>query len=201
MNLSVIWNFSFKVIWRQFQNKTKSSRHVGSFSHLLFNSSPFTVVLTLQHLHITSWHGMACRKMYIYLKSIGHQNTESVANKCGDGDREERRGVMCLCERFACILLFFWNRRKLCNKISPSQGHQFNVSNTWINQNVECLFVCVWLLLVVRCDFHEFSFCVLYVCIFAMSKSEEKTGEILSCYVSCMYISITLRGREDEVLN
>lgn len=97
------------------------------------------------------------------------------------------------------VLSFFWKRRKLCNKILPSQGHQFYVSNTWINQiNAEC--VCVSVCCKFRCDFHEFSFCICNWKKFG-EKIEGETFHIRRDDVVVYHRTNTLRKRKSTVVD
>lgn len=100
------------------------------------------------------------------------------------GKRKERKWKSYVCVVVSCFFSFL-KRRKLCNKISPSQGHQFYVSDTWINQmNVYvCVSVCQRKSV---CVFRVFLFVYWYL---PSECGEWKKGQFLTQH-KCIFIYV-----------
>lgn len=94
----------------------------------------------------------------------------------------------------------FWNRRKLCNKILPSQGHQFYVSIYMDKSNINgllCASVFVLGAVSFVAIFTNFLFCILTL--FAIENSEKKGATFRTSSLMCVQcIFPTLCWQEKE---
>lgn len=149
--MSAIWKVSTRLFQCWNKEWIAQCQHAVVFlivsNNLLYHVAHYTALVSTSHQHQHHIVNINLKSM-TQLKRQRLWNNSGKGTDVGNGERESKRGSECVL--WVCVMLahdsfIFWNRRKLCNKILPSQGHQFYVSNTWINQinGSVCVRVCI----------------------------------------------------------